>query len=111
MAKAYLSQLLELGTTETGSRAVGGSFASNFFNGLQGVADAITERITDDILTPLVEKNFGMDVEAKLVVSNIMPEDQGQMLEHIATFLENGIIAPSDGQRQFILDLLGVPNE
>ena len=109
MAKAYLSQVLELGTTETGSRAVGNSFLTSFYNAEKAIAGQIAEVITNKILTPLVNYNFGEGEVVRLVPQNILPEDDAQMLTLIKDFVAAGIITLDDAQRMHVMELLELP--
>ena len=109
MAKAFLSQLIELGTTATGSRAVGDDFSKNFFNGIKAISDQITEKVTNDILIPLVEENFGTGIPVTLVATDIVPEDNSAQLENIQKFLASKILGTNEEQREYIRELLELP--
>lgn len=67
MAKMVLAGLIELGQTETGSRALGQSFLDLFLLSLQGVADETAETVTSGqdgmpgAVTDLVDQNWGED--------------------------------------------------
>lgn len=109
MAKAFLSQLIELGTTATGSRAVGDDFSTNFFNGIKAITDQITETITNTLLTPLVEENFPQTVPVRLVATDILPEDKSALLDNIHNFLASNILGTNEAQREHIRELLELP--
>ena len=109
MSKAYLSQVIELGSTETGSRAVGDDFVKAFYYGLTSLADQICQKITDDILTPLVVKNFGKNKQARLIVDELVPQDDSQSLEWVLKYITEGVIMPDEAQRQHILEWLKLP--
>ena len=109
MAKAYLSQMLELGSTATGSRAVSDTFADNFYNGLFAVANHVCDSVTENLLSDLVQYNFGNNVKAKLVVSDIFPENASEILEHIHKFSESGIIQLDPGQKQHVVEMMNLP--
>ena len=109
MSKAYLSQVIELGSTETGSRAVGDDFTKAFYYGLTSLADQICKKITDDLLTPLVVENFGKDIQARLVCDNLVPQNDSQSLEWVLKYITEGVIMPDEAQREHILEWLKLP--
>ena len=109
MAKAFLSQLIELGTTQTGSRALGEADSTNFFNGIKAIADQICEKVTNDILVPLVEENFAGDIPVQLRATDVLPEDNSAQLDNIQKFLASKILGTNEEQREFIRELLELP--
>ena len=110
ISKNYLSMLIELGTSATGSRAVGGSFLSNFFNAEKAIAEEIVEAVNNDLLCPLVAHNFSGDIECKMTVSDVIPKDLDTLLELIGGFVKDGVIPPLDEQQQeHVENLLELP--
>jgi len=55
---AFLAQFLQLGTTETGSRALGSSFVDFFLMALQHTADYIVEVLNRFVVRELVDYNW-----------------------------------------------------
>lgn len=61
MSTSALAGFLDLGSTETGSRALGESFIDLFLLTLQSLADEIAEQVTSQTVARLVAYNFGED--------------------------------------------------
>ena len=111
IAKAYLSQLIELGTSATGSRAVGDSFLTNFFNAKKAIAEDIVDNINEQIICPLVDFNF-TNAEARLIVTDVLPEDMSDTLEWIERYVNANIVTLTDEQREYVVnDLLQLPGD
>lgn len=71
IAKSMLAQFINLGTTQTGSRALAESDLDMFLVALQGIAHEISETVNEDIVAPLVAWNFGEAVRAEVAATNI----------------------------------------
>lgn len=77
MAKMALVQFLELGQTETGSRALGESFMDLFLLSLQSIADEIAVTATSGhdgmpgIITDLVDQNWTDEAAPRLVCTDV----------------------------------------
>jgi hypothetical protein len=61
MARVMLTQFLNLGTTKTGSRALGDSFIDFFKMALDAVTGNIADTVTCHVIEPLVNWNYGED--------------------------------------------------
>ncbi|GGM53402.1 DUF935 family protein [Dactylosporangium sucinum] len=61
MARMALAGFLDLGTTETGSRALAGEFIDLFLLAIQAEADAVADTCTRQVVARLVEWNWGVD--------------------------------------------------
>jgi hypothetical protein len=59
IAKVALAQILELGTTATGHRALGDSFLDMLESSLQAFAEYLAALIQTKLIVPLVDLNFG----------------------------------------------------
>jgi hypothetical protein len=64
MSVTFLTQWLNLGTTETGARALAESFVDMFNQSIQDFGDAHADQATTQIVVPLVDLNFGEDEPA-----------------------------------------------
>ena len=70
-----LAMFINLGTTETGSRALGASFVDVFLQAEQAYADYIAEVITRYLIREWVGYNWGDVDMPKLVAGQIQPLD------------------------------------
>jgi hypothetical protein len=59
VAKTFLTQMTELGSTETGARALGEVFYSQMGGIVQSDCEALANIINNDLIVPLVNYNFG----------------------------------------------------
>jgi hypothetical protein len=66
IARAVLAHFLNLGT-QTGSWALGSTFADFFTNSLQGVCEAVRDTSQQHVIEDLVDWNWGPDEQAPLL--------------------------------------------
>jgi hypothetical protein len=103
MAKMALLGLLELGQTETGSRALGESFLDFFLLSLQGVAEEIAVTATSGhpgmpgIITDLVDQNWGPEEPAPRLVCTDVGESYQVTAEALQGLIGVGVITPDAG--------------
>ncbi len=72
IATACLAMFMELGQTQSGSRALGESQTDFFLLATQNTADYIAHKIRNSTIRRLVEWNFGADASVpRLVASNV----------------------------------------
>lgn len=72
MSITFLTQWLNLGTTESGARALAQSFIDMFTQSIQDFGDAHADQATAQIVVPLVDINFGENEPApKIVCGNV----------------------------------------
>ena len=71
IAKVGLAQFINLGQTQTGSRALGEVSTEFFYDAEEGWARSIASIITRDILWPLMDRNFPGKIRPKVVVSDL----------------------------------------
>jgi hypothetical protein len=64
MSKAFLMMFMQLGTTHTGSRALGSEMMDYFTYAQEGVAETIASQFTEGFVEQWVDWNFGEDVAA-----------------------------------------------
>jgi hypothetical protein len=61
VAKSALNMVMSLGQSETGSRATAETFDDIFSRSLMAIGRNIAETMTEYVIRPLVERNFGPD--------------------------------------------------
>lgn len=64
MSKAFLMMFMQLGTTHTGSRALGSEMMDYFTYAQEGVAEAIVNQFTEGFIEQWVDWNWGEDEPA-----------------------------------------------
>jgi len=93
IAKAALAMFINLGTTETGSRALGGSFIDLFLLSLQAYAEYIVEVMNRFLIRDWVNANWGVvDKYPMLRVAQIKDLDPVV----IAELVKAGVIGADD---------------
>jgi hypothetical protein len=115
MAKQALAGVLDLGQTETGSRALGESFLDLFLLALQSLADEMAVTATSGhpnmpgILTDLVDQNWGEDEPVPNLVCTDIGEDRAITAEAISTLVGCGALEPDPNLDRFVRDNWHLP--
>jgi hypothetical protein len=68
MSISFLTQWLNLGTTQSGARALAETFVDMFTQSIQDYGDAQADQATAQIVVPLVNTNWGEDEPAPRIV-------------------------------------------
>lgn len=108
MAKMMMEGMIELGQTETGSRALGESFFDLFQLALQGMADEIATTATSGhpglpgIVTDLVDQNWGEDEPAPRIVCTDVGENYDITAEALRTLTQSGALSPDPALDEWI---------
>jgi hypothetical protein len=110
IARAVLAHFLNLGT-ETGSWALGSTFANFFTDSLNAVAQHIAEVINQHVIEDLVDNNWGPEEPAPRLVPAAIGEQQQVTAEAIKALIESGAIVPDSTLRAFVRDKFGLPVE
>lgn len=108
MAKSALAHFLTLGT-QTGSWALGTTFADFFTMSLQTVAKSVAETATAHIIEDLVDLNFGEDVPAPVLVFDEIGSQTPPTAQAMQSLIQTGVIRPDDDLETFMRDRHGLP--
>lgn len=109
IARAVLAHFLNLGT-ETGSWALGSTFADFFTQSLQTVAGDIAEVASQHIVEDLVDLNWGPDEPAPRVVFDEIGSRHPLTAEAIRALVECGALVPDDDLEHFLRTVYGLPD-
>jgi hypothetical protein len=115
MAKMALAQLIELGSTQTGSRALGESFLDLFLLSLQGVADEMAETATSGqdgmpgAVTDLVDQNWGEDEAAPRIRCLDVGENYQVTAEALAALVTAKALVPDKALEAWIREQWRLP--
>jgi hypothetical protein len=115
MAGMALAGVLELGTTETGSRALGESFLDLFLLALQALADEIALTATSGqpgmpgIVVDLVDQNWGPEEPAPQVVCLDVGESYSITAEALGILSQFGLLGPDASIDDWIRKKWGLP--
>ncbi|MDE9364577.1 hypothetical protein PZ938_03085 [Luteipulveratus sp. YIM 133132] len=108
MARAVLAHFLNLGT-ETGSWALGSTFADFFTLSLQAVADEIADIATQHIVEDLVDLNFGTAEPAPRIVCSPIGSKRDVTADAIKTLVDAGVLTNDEDIEQFVRSVYGLP--
>ena len=108
IARAVLAHFLNLGT-QTGSWALGSTFADFFSLALQAIADDIADTTTQHVVEDIVDVNFGPDVPAPRVVCSPIGSKRDATAEAIKTLVDSGVIQSDEDLERFVRSVYGLP--
>ena len=108
MARAVLAHFLNLGT-QTGSWALGSTFADFFVMSLQTLAQSIADTANQHIVEDLVDINFGEDVVAPLIVPDEIGSRHDATADAVALLLNSGAVFPDRKLEQALRIQYGLP--
>ena len=110
IARAVLAHFLNLGT-ETGSWALGSTFADFFTLSLQAIADQIADVATQHIVEDLVDWNWGPDELAPRIVHDEIGAKNENLVMAIKMLVDAGVIIPDRVTEEFVRQLVGLPGK
>jgi hypothetical protein len=108
IARAVLAHFLNLGT-QTGSWALGSTFADFFTLSLQALAQQIADVATQHIVEDLVDANWGEAEPAPRIVFDEIGSRQQATAQAIKLLVDAGIIQPDPSLEQALRQQFGVP--
>lgn len=109
IAVNILAQFLTLGTTKTGSRALGDSFKSLFLLSLQAIAEYMEDTINRYSIKPLVDYNYTTDRYPKLKASNIKEPDFTSMADAVSKLVRVGTLTNDEEMENHIRQVGKLP--
>lgn len=108
IARAVLAHFLNLGT-ETGSWALGSTFADFFTLSLQTVAGQIADTATQHVVEDLVDLNFGTTEPAPRITFDEIGARHPATAEAIKALIDCGAITPDAKLEQHVRTAYGLP--
>jgi hypothetical protein len=102
IAASVVAEFLKLGSSETGSRALGEAFIEFFLHSLQAEAQHLADVATSHVVEDLVDLNFGEDEQAPRIVVDDVGTDHRITAEAISTLLQAGALTPDDGLEDYV---------
>lgn len=110
IARAVLAHFLNLGT-QTGSWALGTTFADFFTQSLHAVAQSIADVATAHVVEDLVDINWGPDEPAPRVVFDDIGGNSAALAMAIKTLVDAGVLTPDEGLEAHMRLGLGLPTK
>lgn len=108
IARAVLAHFLNLGT-ETGSWALGSTFADFFTLSLQTVGMAIADTANQHIVEDLVDLNWGEDEPAPRITFDEIGSRHPLTAEAIKALVDAKALTPDPGLEQYLRTTFGLP--
>jgi len=108
IARAVLAHFLNLGT-ETGSWALGSTFANFFTDSLNAVAQHIEETVNQHVIEDLVDLNWGPNEPAPRLVATPIGEQQQITADSIKALIDSGAITKDPGLEAHLRAKYGLP--
>lgn len=108
MARAVLAHFLNLGT-QTGSWALGSTFADFFTLSLQALAQQIADVATQHVVEDLVDWNWGSTEPAPLIGFQEIGSQQQATAAAIKLLTDAGILLPDRSLEEAVRQSLGLP--
>lgn len=108
IGRAVLAHFLNLGT-QTGSWALGSTFADFFTLSLQTLAQQIADVATQHIVEDLVDLNFGEGEPAPKIVHDEIGSRQAATAEAIRALIDAGVITPDEVLERAVRQQFGLP--
>ncbi|NQE89969.1 DUF935 family protein [Nocardia terpenica] len=110
IARALLAHFLNLGT-QTGSWALGSTFADFFVMSLQTEAQLIADTATAYVVEKLVDLNFGPDEPAPRIVFDEIGSRHDATAQALALLIQAGAVFPDRRLEQAVRDMYGLPQK
>lgn len=108
IARSVLAHFLNLGT-QTGSWALGSTFADFFVMSLQNLAQTVADTATQHVVEDLVDLNFGPDEPAPRVTFDPVGQNAAAIVQAVQMLIGAGAIFPDPALDGFVRDLVGLP--
>lgn len=108
IARAMLAHFLNLGT-ETGSWALGSTFAEFFVGSLNAEALHVANTCQAHVVEDLVDANWGPNEPAPRIVPATIGEEQPATAEAIKSLVDSGVIVPDDELEQYMRQRYKLP--
>lgn len=110
IGRSVLAHFLNLGT-QTGSWALGSTFADFFTMSLQTLAQQIADVATQHIVEDLVDINFGPDVPAPRITFQEIGSRNFVTAEAIKMLVDSGVLLREPALERFIREKYGIPDK
>lgn len=108
IARAVLAHFLNLGS-ETGSWALGSTFAEFFTGSLNAVALHIANTCQSHVVEDLVDANWGPNERAPRIVPATIGEEQPATAEAIKALIDAGVLVADDELEQYVRQRYKLP--
>ncbi|HEU5046144.1 MAG TPA: hypothetical protein VFT75_18635 [Nocardioidaceae bacterium] len=109
MARSFLAMFMQLGQTDTGSRALGESFVDFFIDALAGFANWYAGITSQHVIEDIVDWNWGEDEQAPLLAWEESAEEPLSIAD-LANLAKSGALVLDEELQQWIRKRLNMPD-
>lgn len=106
---SFLTQWLNLGTTETGARAIAEVFVDMFTQSIQDFGDAHADQATTQIVVPMVNLNWGEDEPAPRIVCGNVGANHAITAAALAELYKSGALSFDPVLENYIREMYKLP--
>lgn len=92
MARSFMAMVIQLGQTQTGSRALGETFADFFQMLVEAVANWYADTTNEHVIEDMVDWNFGEDEPAPLIEWSYPQGEQMLAITELTQMVQAGVI-------------------
>lgn len=113
ISKNVLAQFLELGDTQSGSRALGESQSDLFLLSLGAIAKQIRDTINKHLIQELVDLNFDIGDYSypELEFQKLGEVDYNTLVNNLVALTGGGLLQTDEGLEDYIRESLGLPEK
>lgn len=109
MARRFMLMVMQLGATQTGSRALGETFIDFWAHGLSAIADWFAGTFNEHVIEDDVDWNFGEDVDQVPILS--YEYDPEFVVTDLANAIDKGMIVMDDELEHYARKEMGLPEK
>lgn len=109
ITKTVLAQFIELGNTDTGSRALGESQTDMFLNAIASYAKIIQNNLNRYLIPELVGFNYNTDRFPKIRFESLGGKDMAAFSTTLTQLITAGVIDPDEELQRVVREQLGLP--
>lgn len=110
IVKGVLAQFLELGATDSGSRALSTDQTDLFLQGLEATADQICDVMNKYVIEQLTAYNFDVENFPKLTYTGITRGNAETLSKAYDTLIKSGGMRAGENDEEYFRELLGLPD-
>jgi hypothetical protein len=108
MSRSVLASVLDLGSTNSGNRALGDTFSTLLADGVQSIGNAVAGTATD-LCRRLIDYNFGPDEPIPAIVCSDVKDDPQIIAGAIGDLVAAGVITPGPELEAYVREAYGLP--
>ena len=110
MARSFLAMMIQLGQTETGSRALGETFSDFFQMSIEAVADWYVATTNRHVIEDIVDWSYGVDENAPLIAWEY-PDHDFIAVSDLISLTDAGLINVGQELSSWVRERWGLPLE